>query len=126
MANWDAATIAQAIHCSLLISAYGWTGGRGLVASSLRGLNLLKRSLMQKPASDIHDDSDFIFYPTNKVVGIIDDPDDAKAALRDLRPDGTRACQSARARVAGRPLRHWGHRKGAGTARESAGDIEVS
>ncbi|MDQ3802550.1 MAG: hypothetical protein M3416_01670 [Acidobacteriota bacterium] len=35
-----------------------------------------------------HDDSDFIFYPTNKVVGIVDDPGDAKAALRDLRAAG--------------------------------------
>ena len=39
-------------------------------------------------ASDRHDNSDFIFYPTNKVVGIIDDPGDAKAALRDLRAAG--------------------------------------
>jgi hypothetical protein len=43
---------------------------------------------MGKPPSDRHDDSDFIFYPTNKVVGIIDDPADAKAALRDLRAAG--------------------------------------
>jgi hypothetical protein len=43
---------------------------------------------MEKPPSDRHDDSDFIFYPTNKVVGIIDDPDDAKAALRDLKAAG--------------------------------------
>jgi len=35
-----------------------------------------------------HDNSDFIFYPTNKVVGIIDDPNDGKAALRDLRAAG--------------------------------------
>lgn len=35
-----------------------------------------------------HDNSDFIFYPTNKVVGIIDDPNDVKAALRDLRAAG--------------------------------------
>ena len=39
-------------------------------------------------ASDRHDNSEFIFYPTNKVVGIIDDPGDAKAALRDLRAAG--------------------------------------
>jgi hypothetical protein len=39
-------------------------------------------------ASGRHDNSDFIFYPTNKVVGIIDDPSDAKAALRDLRVAG--------------------------------------
>ncbi len=43
---------------------------------------------MGKPPSDRHDDPDFIFYPTNKVVGIIDDPADAKAALRDLRAAG--------------------------------------
>ena len=43
---------------------------------------------MGKPPSDRHDDSDFIFYPINKVVGIIDDPADAKAALRDLRAAG--------------------------------------
>lgn len=39
-------------------------------------------------AEDGHDHSDFIFYPTNKVVGIVDDPDDAAAALRDLRAAG--------------------------------------
>ena len=32
--------------------------------------------------------SEFTFMPTNKVVGIIDDAGDAKAALRDLRAAG--------------------------------------
>jgi len=32
--------------------------------------------------------SDFIYYPTNKVVGIIDDPDDAEAAVSDLEAAG--------------------------------------
>jgi hypothetical protein len=32
--------------------------------------------------------SDFIYYPTDKVVGIIDDPDDAEAALSDLEVAG--------------------------------------
>jgi CheY-like chemotaxis protein len=32
--------------------------------------------------------SDFIAYPTNKVVGFIDDPGDAQAALSDLRAAG--------------------------------------
>lgn len=33
-------------------------------------------------------DSEFIFYPTNKVVGIINEPQDAEAALGDLRAAG--------------------------------------
>jgi hypothetical protein len=32
--------------------------------------------------------SEFTFDPTNKIVGIIDDPSSAKAALRDLRAAG--------------------------------------
>jgi hypothetical protein len=32
--------------------------------------------------------SEFTFDPTNKIVGIIDDPTNAKAALRDLRAAG--------------------------------------
>jgi hypothetical protein len=44
-------------------------------------------------ASDHPDDSDFIFYPTNKVVGFIDDPGDAKAALDDLMAAGFTADQ---------------------------------
>jgi hypothetical protein len=32
--------------------------------------------------------SDFIYHPTNKVVGIIDDPRDAQAAVRDLKASG--------------------------------------
>ena len=43
---------------------------------------------MENRPGDIHQDSDFIFYPTNKVVGIIDEPDDCKAALLDLRAAG--------------------------------------
>ena len=39
-------------------------------------------------ASAEHDNSDFIFYPINKVVGIIDDPGDVEAALRELRAAG--------------------------------------
>jgi len=35
-----------------------------------------------------HRDDDFIFYPTNKVVGIIDDPSDASAALDELEAAG--------------------------------------
>jgi hypothetical protein len=31
---------------------------------------------------------DFIAYPTNKVIGFIDDPSDAQAALRDLNAAG--------------------------------------
>jgi hypothetical protein len=38
--------------------------------------------------SDKSANSEFSFNPTNKVVGIIDDPSDAKAALRDLRAAG--------------------------------------
>ena len=43
---------------------------------------------MEKTPTAKHDNSDFIFYPTNKVVGIIDDPSDCKAALHDLRDAG--------------------------------------
>ena len=43
---------------------------------------------MAKTPSVEHDNSDFIYYPTNKVVGIIDDPNDAKAALLDLKAAG--------------------------------------
>jgi len=43
---------------------------------------------MEQSANEKHDNSDFISYPTDKVVGIIDDSDDAKAALRDLRAAG--------------------------------------
>ena len=39
-------------------------------------------------ASDRSTNSEFTFDPTNKVVGIIADPSDAKAALRDLRAAG--------------------------------------
>jgi hypothetical protein len=37
--------------------------------------------------------SDFIPYPTNRVVGIIDDVGDAQAALRDLKTAGFTAAQ---------------------------------
>ena len=43
---------------------------------------------MEETPNDRSKNSDFIFYPTNKVVGIIDDPNDAHAALRDLRAAG--------------------------------------
>lgn len=46
---------------------------------------------MEQSPSDTGDrsaNSEFTFDPTNKVVGIITDPDDARAALRDLRAAG--------------------------------------
>ena len=43
---------------------------------------------MDDKGSDIHKDSDFILYPTNKVIGIIDDPGDCKSALNDLKGAG--------------------------------------
>jgi hypothetical protein len=43
---------------------------------------------MEKPKRDVDKDSDFILYPTNKVIGIIDDANDCKAALRDLKAAG--------------------------------------
>jgi hypothetical protein len=36
----------------------------------------------------VDDESDFIPYPTNKVVGVIDDVKDAQAAVRDLQEAG--------------------------------------
>ena len=48
---------------------------------------------MEHSSNDKHDNSDFIPYPTDKVVGIIDDSDDAKAALRDLRAAGFTAAE---------------------------------
>lgn len=41
----------------------------------------------------VEDKSDFIPYPTHKVVGIIDDVGDAKAAVRDLQKAGFSATQ---------------------------------
>ena len=38
-------------------------------------------------------DKDFISYPRNKVIGIIDTPEDAQAALHDLRAAGFPASQ---------------------------------
>jgi hypothetical protein len=46
-----------------------------------------------KRPHDAKDHSDFIPYPTNKVVGIIDDVGDAQAALRDLKAAGFTANQ---------------------------------
>jgi hypothetical protein len=46
------------------------------------------RSDMEKMPDDKSLKTDFIFYPTNKVIGIIDDADDAKAALRELKAAG--------------------------------------
>lgn len=46
---------------------------------------------MEKTPHDKSEHSDFIPYPTNKVIGIIDDPNDCKAALHDLRATGFRA-----------------------------------
>jgi len=41
---------------------------------------------VQRP-HDAKDHSDFISYPTNRVVGIIDDVGDAQAALRHLKAE---------------------------------------
>ena len=41
-----------------------------------------------RDTSDRNANSKFTFDPTNKVVGVIDDPGDANAALRDLRAAG--------------------------------------
>jgi hypothetical protein len=46
---------------------------------------------MEQPPSDTSDrsaNSEFTFDPTNKIVGVIDDPTAATAALRDLRAAG--------------------------------------
>lgn len=43
---------------------------------------------MEQTPSDRGANAKFIFNPTNKVIGIIDDADDAKAALSDLRTAG--------------------------------------
>ena len=43
---------------------------------------------MDHKPSDVHQDSDCIIYPTNKVIGIIDDAGDCKAALKDLKAAG--------------------------------------
>ena len=40
---------------------------------------------MDQSPNDKSANSEFTFDPTNKIVGIIDDPDGAKAALSDLR-----------------------------------------
>jgi len=48
---------------------------------------------MDDKQSDIHKDSDFILYPNNKVIGIIDDPADCKAALKDLKAAGFTAAE---------------------------------
>jgi len=46
-----------------------------------------------KRPHDAKGHSDFIPYPTNKVVGIIDDVGDAQAALHDLKAAGFTANQ---------------------------------
>ena len=43
---------------------------------------------MDQTPIDRSADSEFTFNPTNKVVGIIDDPGDTKTALEDLRTAG--------------------------------------
>ena len=43
---------------------------------------------MEQTPNDESANSEFTFDPTNKVIGIIDDPGEAKAALRDLRAAG--------------------------------------
>lgn len=43
---------------------------------------------MEQTPSDRSANSAFTFDPTNKVIGLIDDAGDAKAALRDLRAAG--------------------------------------
>ena len=48
---------------------------------------------MEQTPSDKEANSKFIFNPTNKVIGIIDDARDAKAALRDLRAAGFAAAE---------------------------------
>lgn len=48
---------------------------------------------MEKTPNDKSENSDFIPYPTNKVIGIIDDPNDCQAALHDLRAAGFTAVE---------------------------------
>lgn len=43
---------------------------------------------MKELSINSSESSEFIFYPTNKVVGVIDNPDDAQAALLDLQANG--------------------------------------
>src|SRR3712207_5459480 len=43
---------------------------------------------MEHTLSDSNADAEFKFAPFNKVIGIIDDPADAGAAIRDLRAAG--------------------------------------
>jgi len=40
------------------------------------------------PVASRNETSDFIYYPTDKVVVIVDDPDDAEAAVSDLEVAG--------------------------------------
>jgi hypothetical protein len=51
-------------------------------------MSSFRRRLMEQTPSDKRANSKFIFDPTNKVIGIIDDAADAEAALRDLRASG--------------------------------------
>jgi hypothetical protein len=48
---------------------------------------------MDDKQSEMHKESDFILYPTNKVIGIIDDPGDCKAALKDLKAAGFKTAE---------------------------------
>lgn len=43
---------------------------------------------MEPTPNDRNEDSDFIFYPHHKIAGIIDDPNNCKAALHDLSAAG--------------------------------------
>jgi hypothetical protein len=47
-----------------------------------------EQSAAGPPTIGANETSDFIYYPTDKVIGIIDDPDDAEAALTDLEAAG--------------------------------------
>ena len=49
--------------------------------------------MQKKQRHHAKDDSDFIPYPTNRVVGVIDNVGDAQAALRDLKAAGFTADQ---------------------------------
>ncbi len=60
----------------------------GLSHHRSQTFSLSQRRLIEQTPSDKGANSKFIFNPTNKVIGIIDDPGDAEAALRDLRTAG--------------------------------------
>ena len=48
---------------------------------------------MEQTPSDSNADAEFKFVPFNKVIGIIDEPADAGAAIRDLRAAGFTAAE---------------------------------